>query len=490
MAQNISLTNYGNGITSFGIPVMGTGGSNIPVSGGSYFFVHSGRGADGNVGDYNSPLATIDAAIGRCTAAQGDVIVVLPGHAETISAAGGITADISGISIYGLGEEDDRPIITFSATASTFLVTAANVTLANLVLVPSIDSVVSAIVVSAAGATIGLPGQPIVAQDASASIEFVRALLTTAAANNLNVNLQYRGFTAGNAVVNAIRLVGADNFNIMVDFYGVASTAIVEFITTACTNGTIGGYFYNSGTTDLSKNVVDTVTASTWFCSGYDGAAGCGFSGGSGAALAKDDISVVVAGMAVPSADSTANALERDVVGNKTDAAVGAASATASLVAYAKGLLADNLALPRCVEKSDGAIISGTDALFTITGGPIQVLQIIGIVTTAIGAGTTNVKLTTTTTEPAATVDMNAAAVDIDADAAGTSYRSINTTAIFTPVTAGFVMEGNAFATNDTQFLVPIGSIGLNSDAARTGNIKWYLRYVPLSPLSRVAAAA
>ena len=150
----------------------------------------------------------------------------------------------------------------------------------------------------------------------------------------------------------------------------------------------------------------------------------------------------------------------------------------------------DTLALPRCVEKSDGAVLNGNDDLFVITGGPISILEIVGIVTTTIGAGTTNVKLTLTTDEPAATVDMNAGAVDIDADAAGTSYRQINTTAILTPVTAGFVMKGNAFATNDTQFLCPTGTIKLNSSAARTGNIKWYLRYVPLSPNSRVKAAA
>lgn len=147
-------------------------------------------------------------------------------------------------------------------------------------------------------------------------------------------------------------------------------------------------------------------------------------------------------------------------------------------------------ALPQCCEKSDGAVLSGDDALFDITGGPIKVLEITGIVTTQIGAGTTNVKLTCTTVAPAATVDMSAGAVDIDADAVGTSYQTINTTGVFTPVTAGIVKEANAFAVLPTTYLVPIGTIKLNSSAARTGNIKWYLRYVPLSPLSRVAAAA
>lgn len=148
------------------------------------------------------------------------------------------------------------------------------------------------------------------------------------------------------------------------------------------------------------------------------------------------------------------------------------------------------LSSPLCCEKSDGAVLSGNDDLFVITGGPIKLIEITGIVTTAIGAGTTNGKLLITTVDPAASVDLNAAAVDIDADAVGTSYQTINTTGIFTPVTAGVVKEANAFATQPTQFLLPIGTIKFNSSAARTGNIKWYVRYVPLSPNSRVAAAA
>jgi hypothetical protein len=148
------------------------------------------------------------------------------------------------------------------------------------------------------------------------------------------------------------------------------------------------------------------------------------------------------------------------------------------------------LAAPRCCEKSDGAVLNGNDDLFVITGGPIKLLEVTGIVTTQIGAGTTNGKLTYTTDAPAATVDMSAGAVDIDADAVGTSYQHINTTAILTPVTAGIVKEANAFATLPTTFLLPTGTMKFNSSAARAGVIKWYLRYVPLSPSSRVAAAA
>ena len=147
-----------------------------------------------------------------------------------------------------------------------------------------------------------------------------------------------------------------------------------------------------------------------------------------------------------------------------------------------------SLAVPYCVEKSDGAVLTGADPIFTIAGGPIR-CTIYGIVTTIIG-GAATCKLTITTTSPAATVDMSAGAVAIDDDAAGTSYRHINTTAVLTPVTAGFVMMGNAFATDDTEFLCPAGTINANCSAAQTGVIKWYMMYTPLSPNCVVTAAA
>lgn len=480
----MTLTNFPNGLTSFGIPLLGPGGSDLPV-GGNYWFVDLATGANGNVGGFDSPLQTLAGAISRATANNNDVIVLMPGYTETIATAGGLTVDKAGLYIVGLGEGANRPTFTFSATASTFLITAANTVVRNIIGVPSIDSVVAPFSVAAANCELDIEWQ-----DASASVEALRAVLTTAAADNFTCNLVYKGFTAGNAVVNAIRLVGCNNGRINVDYYGVLTTAVVEFLTTACTNIEVYGTFYVSGTTDFSKNVVDTVTGSTWGVQGWDAAAGMSFSGGSGSPVGGNDYAAVVANQAVPSPDSTANVLERDVVGNKADALITEVGTTDSVAAYVKGLVSQMWALPRSVEKLDGAVLLGDDPLFTITDGPVKILSITGIVTTGIGAGATSVKLELDTTTPAATVQMNAAAVDIDADAAGTSYRSINTTSVFTPVSAGFVLEANSFATNDTTFLAPIGTIMFNSDAARAGVIAWYLSYIPLSPASRVVAAA
>lgn len=80
----------------------------------------------------DTPLATIDYAIGLCTADEGSIVLVAPCHTETISGAAGIDLDVDDVMIIGLGVNDKRPKISFSAEASTFEINADNVTVKNL----------------------------------------------------------------------------------------------------------------------------------------------------------------------------------------------------------------------------------------------------------------------------------------------------------------------------------------------------------------------
>jgi hypothetical protein len=141
----------------------------------------------------------------------------------------------------------------------------------------------------------------------------------------------------------------------------------------------------------------------------------------------------------------------------------------------------------RCIEKSDGGVLNGADPLFTITGGPILVTSIVGIVTTVIAGGAVNGTLQATTTEPAATVALSTT-VAITDDAAGTSYRFVGAGGVLTPDTNGAKII-DPVTVGDCAFLIPIGNINFLGSAARTGNIKWYMIYKPLSPNSVVTVA-
>lgn len=121
---------------------------------GNVWYVDSGSGVDG-VGaagkSQKTPFATVDYAIGRCTANNNDYIIVMAGHAETIAAANGFDADVAGVTILGLGDGTDMPEFTFTATGSTVAVGAANVRFVNLRFLAGVSAIVDGVSIEAAG---------------------------------------------------------------------------------------------------------------------------------------------------------------------------------------------------------------------------------------------------------------------------------------------------------------------------------------------------
>jgi hypothetical protein len=147
-------------------------------------------------------------------------------------------------------------------------------------------------------------------------------------------------------------------------------------------------------------------------------------------------------------------------------------------------------AQPRSVAKTDGAVINagGGDPIFVISGGPVR-CKISGLVTTVIG-GAANMSITEDTAVPAATVNLSAAPVAIDADAAGTLYRNVGATSIFTPSTGlGFAII-DPVTVEEVDFILTPGTVKALASAPQTGVIAWYCTYWPLSPSSVVTAAA
>ena len=93
---------------------------------GARFFVHATTGTDAaGYGTHpDAPVASLDYAIGLCTASKGDVIYAMPGHAETTTA---IALDVAGVSIVGLGTGATKPTLTATTAATDLLnITAAN----------------------------------------------------------------------------------------------------------------------------------------------------------------------------------------------------------------------------------------------------------------------------------------------------------------------------------------------------------------------------
>lgn len=76
----VDYTNFPNGITSFGVPIFGSGGL-VAMSGGKVFFVDptSGIGSDGYEGTADRPYASIDKAYEQAVSGRGDFILLKGG---------------------------------------------------------------------------------------------------------------------------------------------------------------------------------------------------------------------------------------------------------------------------------------------------------------------------------------------------------------------------------------------------------------------------
>jgi len=250
----MALTNFPDGVSSFGMPVVGQG---VPIA-RAYKFVCSTYGSNGNDGTLETPYATIDYAIGKCTASRGDTIVVMPGHTETVTAAAGIALDVAGVNIIGIGEGSIRPTVNFTtAVGASFAVTAANCVVRNILFTGGIDALTNPIHVQAADFTLdNCEWRDVTGQATD-------VILTTAAANRLKIiNHRHDGATAAGGA-SAIAIVGGDRIRIEnCRFDGNFSVGVIDIRTTATTDLEVSNVWARTrNAADIF--LVDTVTAST-----------------------------------------------------------------------------------------------------------------------------------------------------------------------------------------------------------------------------------
>jgi hypothetical protein len=126
---------------------------------GSHFFVGSAHANAGTSAAHgyspDAPLTTIDAAVALCTASAGDIIWVLPGHVETVTAAGGLDLDVAGITVRGIGSGTLQPKVDLTTIATADVdIDAANITIENLQFEASVADLAAVIDVNADDCTI------------------------------------------------------------------------------------------------------------------------------------------------------------------------------------------------------------------------------------------------------------------------------------------------------------------------------------------------
>lgn len=250
---------------------------------GFRFFVDAGASGVGSTASYgrspDAPLATwaLAFSLDVLTPSQSDIVYLMPGHVEDVIAAATISCDIAGVSVIGLGDKDNRPIISFTTIDSADIdIDAADITFENISFRCDIASLIAAIDVNASGFTIR--NCSFMGTDA-ADEAFLISIITDAAADDITIEdcqFHYLNAEDGTAITTVstecIRLVGADRAKIQRNYIsGDFTTSAINNITTECddilileniiqniaTENITGGIDLDASTTGfLDKNVL------------------------------------------------------------------------------------------------------------------------------------------------------------------------------------------------------------------------------------------
>jgi len=207
-----------NSVGQYGVQELGN--LFLSVTGGKVFYVGT-AGQLANYTDVGQGIANrlypdVNTALGQCVSGRGDVIFVLPGYAENIAAANAWSNILAtDVTIIGMGRGTNRPAFTWTAAASTLLMSAANMRILNCQMYlagPHVNgaalTVAAPITVSAAGCEIsgcrifwGFDADQIVTV----------GITTTAAADDFKFNNDYcYAETAAVPTTTFLRLTGAD----------------------------------------------------------------------------------------------------------------------------------------------------------------------------------------------------------------------------------------------------------------------------------------
>lgn len=519
---------FANGVNVRGVPILNTYGGNV-------FWVDSGGGSNGNKGTFDRPFATLDYAVGRCTANNGDIIVVKAGHSESLIADSAVDIDVAGVSVVGLGSGEDRPTFTFTtAVAADFKLAASNVTIQNLLFKAGIDALTGPVEVSADDcAIINCEYR----DDATNNYETTDVIVTASTPLRLLVDgfkYVHDGGTGGTQNQSIIQLNGADDATIrncrlvadsgtgVIEDATVSDQILIEncvientetsptvaILLQATTTGTIrntnirvaSGTTYLTATNDMQLFEV--------FGTGTDATTGEKV----GTQLSGDveaKVDIIDGYHDVPSADSTDNAQVRDVVGNKTDAAVQAIAADKSALGYIKGLIdalmgtAGVATFPSAAAPANGVSLAeslryvsenqaprfATKASGDLTafGTSLNLFTVTGDVLVKVGA---SVDVAVTSTSGTTTLEVGVAgntacllvqdAVDNTAFAIGDSW-TLDTAADANgaQLSSEWVVVGNGAT------IILTGSV----DDITAGDVDFYCQWMPLSSDGAVVAA-
>lgn len=148
-----------------------------------------------------------------------------------------------------------------------------------------------------------------------------------------------------------------------------------------------------------------------------------------------------------------------------------------------QGLLYDIIGdRERSISKTPSNVATGN--LFSVRGGLIKIVDIVGIVQTVIQTQANSIRLLIDPENPATDTNI-CGTLNVSADAVGTVYTITGTNYANAMVDT----DNGVVAPQATAIICPPGMVELSASATNTGVIRWSMYYVALSPNVQVNVA-
>jgi len=227
---------------------------------GNEYFVDSTNGNSTYSGEsWEQALDTIDAAVNKCTANNGDVIFVSPFHAENLAADSAVDVDVAGVAVVGVKYGRNMPTLTATATAGDFKLAAANTSVQNIRFLGGIDATTGVLEVSGADCAV------LDCEYRDVTGQATDVLITVDGADRLLID-GFKVFGAAAAGCNSgIAIDGSDDLEVKNCYlYGNFAVGGIDLRTTASNRVNIHSCkIWTENAADIA--IVDTITASTGF---------------------------------------------------------------------------------------------------------------------------------------------------------------------------------------------------------------------------------
>lgn len=232
-------------------------------------YVRSGGAADGDPPEITQLLVTtLNAGLARCRASKNDLVIVLPGHSENITAADSMSSLVAGTRIIGWGRGSNAPTIRWTHASASFRLDVADVVVSGLRLrMEGANGVTAPITVSAADCEISdcdievassatnKATTAITVATGAARFRFVRNTVRGTATHNCTDVLKVTGVVAQAEVANNRMLASATAGNGLVHVTAAATELYIH-----------DNDMFNSMTNSTSCITVDDVAATGVAC--------------------------------------------------------------------------------------------------------------------------------------------------------------------------------------------------------------------------------